>query len=305
MKWHALGRLFPPSPGVPLPDWMGTYGALPFAVPIGSGRARVFFSGRDDRNRAHVGACTVDLDRMLVDPGSFTREPLVAPGPMGTFDESGCTMSSIVFRNDRWFLYYTGWTLGRSVPFYLAAGLAISDDGGQTFRKHSPAPLLDRSAIDPYLTASPAVLVENGLWRMWYVSAVRWEQRADGPRHYYLIKYAESDDGIHWRRDGGIAVGFESDDEYALGRPHVIHDGDGYRMWFCVRGDSYRIASASSGDGLTWVRDDDSAPPAQDWDREMQAYPMVLPHEDRWIMFYNGNGYGKSGFGCAVAEVSS
>ena len=34
------------------------------------------------------------------------------------------------------------------------------------------APILERSEVDPYLTASPCVLVENRLWRMWYVLAV-------------------------------------------------------------------------------------------------------------------------------------
>ena len=269
---------------------------------MGEGRARVFFTGRDEENRGRIGACDVDLATLTVDPDSITREPLLDPGPLGAFDESGCTVSCVVRQGHRWLLYYTGWMLGRTVPFYLAAGLAVSEDDGRTFRRHSPAPLLDRNAVDPFLTASPAVLRDDGIWRMWYVSAIAWERRPEGLRHRYLIKFAESDDGIHWRRDGRVAIPFEGDDEYAMGRPHVIKEGSVYRMWFCVRGDWYRIAYAESADGLVWRRCTETAPTAGEWDAEMQAYPMVLPDGARWLMFYNGNGYGRTGFGCAAAE---
>jgi hypothetical protein len=301
MTWRARGRIFPPS-GPPLPDWIGGYGALPFAVKTDARSARVFFSGRDPQNRAQIGACTVDLDTLHIEAASVTAEPLVAPGPPGSFDESGCSMSCVVRQGERWFLYYTGWTLGRTVPFYLFGGLVISDDDGHTFHKHSAAPLLDRTDADPYLTASPSVLIDNGVWRMWYVSGTSWEPRPEGPRHYYLIKYAESVDGIEWRRQGHVAIPFEGDDEYAMGRPHVIRDVDRYRMWFCIRGDKYRIAYAESDDGLTWRREVIQPPERAAWDDAMQAYPSVLQDANRWLMFYNGNSYGATGFGCAVAK---
>jgi hypothetical protein len=281
---------------------MGGYGSLPFAVATGERRARVFFSGRDSANRSQIGACTVDLGTLAVYPDSITRDALIAVGPPGSFDESGCSVSCIVRDGARLLLYYTGWMLGRTVPFYLAVGLAVSDDGGLTFRKHSMAPSLDRCDADPFLTASPSVIIDNGVWRMWYVSAIEWEVRSQGPRHRYLIKYAESDDGIHWRRAGRVAIPFENDAEYAMGRPHVVKDGGSYRMWFCVRGERYVIAYAESDDGLVWRRGNAGAPAPTSWDAEMQAYPMVLRDGNRWLMFYNGNGYGATGFGVASAE---
>ena len=74
-------------------------------------------------------------------------------------------------------------------------------------------------------------------------------------------------------------------------------------MWYCVRGDSYRIGYAESADGLEWTRRDclaGIAPPAEGWDSQMQAYPMVFREGGRWLMLYNGNGYGATGFGCAL-----
>ena len=64
---------------------------------------------------------------------------------------------------------------------------------------------------------------------------------------------------------------------------------------------------AESADGLDWARRDDEvglSPPPEGWDGAMQAYPMVLRDGDRFVMLYNGNGYGASGFGCATAEAS-
>ena len=154
-------------------------------------------------------------------------------------------------RDDRVYLYYTGWSRGVSVPFYLNIGLAISAQDGR-FHRVSAAPLLDRIVLDPYLNASPWVLVEANVWRMWYVSGTGWETINGQPRHNYHIKYAESSDGLHWIRTGAVAIDY-GEGEYAFGRPCVMHDRDAarYRMWFSVRGDAYRLGYAESVDGIT------------------------------------------------------
>jgi hypothetical protein len=305
MNWRPRGRVFP-SANESLPDWIGGYGALPFGIGVGSAQARVFFSGRDQQGQSRIGACTLDLDRLAVVPGSTTPEPLVTTGPLGSFDESGCSVACVVDFRGELYLYYTGWTLGRTVPFYLAVGLAISRDGGTSFEKASPAPLLDRQATDPFLSASPSVLIENDVWRMWYVSGVGWDRHAyASPRHRYLIRYAESGDGLNWRRDGRVAIDLRLPGEYAIGRPHVVRDGAIYRMWYCYRGSTYRIGYAESTDGLDWTRRDDAAgvmPSGDAWDSQMQAYPMVLRQNERSVMLYNGNGYGASGFGCMTSS---
>ena len=159
-----------------------------------------------------------------------------------------------------------------TVPFSFFVGCAVSDDG-VTFEKVSLAPILDRSAVDPFLTASPWVIVEDGLWRMWYVSGTGWRLENDVPQHRYHVKYAESDDGIHWRREGRVAIDYRDESEYAISRPCVIKDDDCYRMWFSARGDRYRIGYAESSDGLEWDRLDgqeglDGAP--GEWD----SYPL-------------------------------
>jgi hypothetical protein len=125
------------------------------------------------------------------------------------------------------------------------------------------------------------------------------------PRHHYHIRYAESADGVHWHREGRVAIDYASPGEYAMGRPCVVRQGGLYRMWFSARGAAYRLAYAESPDGLTWTRKDAEGglpPSVQDWDSEMTAYPFVFEHGGRLHMLYNGNGYGRSGVGHAVQE---
>jgi len=280
---------------------MATHAALPAVDPSGS---RVFFSGRDTLGRAHIGWFDLDPD----DPSrvkGVSEEAVLDPGPPGAFDESGVTVSCVVGHAGRLYLYYTGWSLGVTVPFYLFAGLAVSDDGGASFARVSPAPLLDRCSADPYLTASPWVIVEDGLWRMWYVSGSRWERSPGPPRHFYNIRYAESRDGIRWKRDGRVVIDYASPEEHAFSRPCVVRDHDRYRMWYSYRGGAYRLGYAESADGIVWERRDAEAgllPSPGAFDSEMVAYPCVFWRGGRRLMLYNGNGYGETGIGLAVEE---
>ena len=44
----------------------------------------------------------------------------------------------------------------------------------------------------------------------------------------------------------------------------------------------------------------ESSRPARGGDSEMIEYPFVFDHDGQRFMLYNGNGYGRSGFGVAV-----
>ena len=299
-RWVKRGLIFEPPGNLP---WARTHAALPVADPIDE-RMRVYFSGRDDNGRAHIGFFEIEPTK----PNKILRvsdEPVIGVGPLGAFDDSGVTTSCIVAHAGRKYHYYSGWSLGVTVPFYFYIGLAISSDGGETYRKVSVAPILDRNAVDAYLTASPFVLVEGGTWRMWYVSCTGWDLKNGQPRHHYHIKYAQSSDGIHWERNGVVCIDYKSEAEYAIARPCVVKEGGLYKMWYSHRGESYRLGYAESRDGLNWDRkDEESGLDVSDegWDSEMLAYPFVFDYEGQRYMLYNGNGYGKTGIGLAVLE---
>ena len=295
-RWIKKGVIFAPDK---TSDWLHTHAALPVVDHV-TGGFRVYFSSRDERGRAQVGHFETDRDFRVT---QVAERPVIGLGPLGAFDDSGVTTSWIVNHENKKYHYYSGWSLGVSVPFYFFVGLALSKDGGLTYQRVSPSPILERNSIDPYLTASPCVLVENGKWRMWYVSGTGWKLENEQPRHRYHIKYAESRDGITWQREGLICIDYQSADEYAISRPCVIRDGSLYRMWFASRGDIYRIGYAESADGMSWTRKESGIDvSASGWDSEMVAYPYVFEHEGRYYMLYNGNGYGKTGIGLAMLD---
>jgi hypothetical protein len=300
VRWKKAGVVVPAPP--PL-AWARSHAALPVPRSLSQGETELYFSTRDERGRSYVAKAVFAAGKDLTDP-EYSPVPVLEPGQLGSFDDAGVTTSCLVEDGGRLYLYYSGWTRGVSVPFYFFVGCATSDDDGTSFARASLSPILERHAVDPYLTASPWVIVEDGVWRMWYVSGTGWAPTEETPVHHYHIKYAESRDGLSWQRDGVVCIDYRDEFEYAIARPCVVFDGGRYRMWFSSRGEAYRLGYAESLDGLSWDRRDDEAgldPSPSGWDSEMVAYPVVFDRGGIRHMLYNGNGYGATGIGLALA----
>ena len=304
VAWEKLGQVFAPDSSVP---WMRSHASLPVPLRLDGDHYRVFFASRDAMNRSYICALTLVL-RPSIRVLSVDPHPVLSPGPLGCFDDHGVYPSSIVRTGGRVWLYYIGWNPGVRAPlFYSSIGLAVSDDGGTTFVRTSPAPIMARSEWDPCLVTSPCVCLDDCRWRMWYVSGFRWTETPDGMHSYYHVKYAESDDGVDWRRDGRVCIDLIGT-ERNIARPCVLRDIDSYRMWYSYdAGKGYRIGYAESDDGLQWTRLDDRAgiaPSSSGWDSAAQAYPFVFSHDGGRYMLYNGNRFGLTGFGLAVETRS-
>ena len=300
MQWRKLGLVFCPSGETP---WMQSYAAVPIAESLGGNLFKIYFSSRDEFNRSYTGYAVIDINHpnQVVE---LSNKPILAPGGLGEFDDSGALATWLTTCHDRRFLYYVGWNLGITVPFRNSIGLSISTKGSE-FTRYASGPIVDRSMNEPHFCASCCVLPGEDFWRMWYLSCTGWQMRDRKPEHRYHIKYAESLDGINWQRDGVVAIDFANDLEYAISRPSVINDDDRWKMWYSFRGQSYRIGYAESEDGRQWKRLDSQVGidvSTIGWDSEMIEYPFTFDHQGQRYMLYNGNGYGKTGFGLAVLE---
>ena len=301
--WEKLGKVFGPAGEA---DWLQSHASLPLPWRLEDRRYRVYFASRDARNRSHVGFVEIDLGapHEVLERSS---QPALAPGPLGHFDHYGVYPASLAQWGDELWLYYIGWSPGVEPPLFTAAiGLAISRDGGLTFERTSPAPLLARGEHDPCLVTSPCVIPDGDGWTMHYVSGRRWDRIDGKPASYYDIKRATSPDGRAWRRDGVVSIPL-GPGERNLARPCVVPGPGGYRMWYSrASGQGYRPGYAESGDGLHWTRRDEAVGievSADGWDSDAIAYPWVVVEGDHEFMFYNGNGYGRDGFGLAVRDA--
>lgn len=299
MKWKKLGRVFAPDNNYP---WMQSHAANPVADHLYDDVFRVYFSSRDSQNISSISFVEFDLkqpDEIL----RLAEEPVIRPGEVGTFDDSGASMGCVTEIDGKKYIYYLGWNLGVTVPWRNSIGMAAYDPDKDSFIKVSQAPIMDRSDADPYSISYPYVLQDGDIYRMWYGSNLKWGPEQKDMAH--LIKYAESKDGFNWQRDGKIAIDFQDDTEYAMSKPCVIKDDDCYRLWFSFRGESYRIAYAESKDAINWTRSDEIVGITvsdEGWDSETVEYPFVFNHKGERYMLYNGNSYGKTGFGLAILE---
>ncbi len=308
MRWEKRGRIFVPDGTRP---WMRTHASLPVVEQLDAKTLRVFFACRDDENRSRIASIDLAASDPLRVLGT-APEPLLPLGQRGTFDDNGMMPSCIVSYGSIKFMYYMGWNPQVTVSYRMSIGLAVSEDGGETYRRYSPGPLLDRDRDEPFFNSGPCVLREGPRWRMWYVSCTGWDDVHGHPEPLYNVKYAESEDGIRWQRTGIVCIDYDRSTQ-AIGRPWVVRLGDCYGMWFSYRGlvgyrtdpaTSYRVGYAESHDGLHWDRKPDPQGLERSeggWDSLMLGYTNVLYIRRRLHCFYNGDGFGRSGFGYAVA----
>ena len=291
---------------------MNHHACVPVADRVADNVMRIYFGPRDTQGRSLTGFIEVEADN----PAHVLRvhdRPVIGLGKLGAFDDSGVMPSSIVNYNGRKYLYYIGWNRGVTVPYRNSVGLAVSDDGGLTFQRVCEGPVVDRTQLEPYFCASPFAMydADEGKWKLWYASSTGWTVVHDRPEPVYQIKYAESNDGVHWVRNNIVCLPYTFEGE-ANARPCVIKANGRYRMWYCFRGSvdyrtckeqSYRLGYAESHDGISWLRKDEEVGierSAAGWDSLMMEYPYVYEHKGRKYLLYNGNGFGETGFGYAL-----
>ncbi len=294
-----------PDPAIP---WRARHAGMVSALPWPSGGYRLFMTGRGVTAGFQIGwiDCHDDFTIRYEPPDN----PVLTAGRMGCFDCGGVCMPCVVRLSESvLYMYYVGWGLAPPGMLVNQCGLAISRDNGTSWSRWSEAPLPLLDGRDPIGIGTVFVLRDApDAWRMWYTAFREWRPVGDGSwRHYYRIKYAESDDGIHWRKPGNnLAIDFIDANEYAVARPMVIRDDGRYRMWFCRRsiGSDYRIGYAESVDGRAWTRLPSGIEPSTaGWDSEMVEYAYVIKQPDAYAMLYNGNRFGATGTGLATAKL--
>lgn len=318
MKWNKLGKIFDPTQHK-LPNDCGQFAQSPQSL-VCDDFVRIFFSTRslDKTNGKYLSHIAfVDMRKNLQDVIRVSDKTVIPLGGLGCFDEHGIFPMSVMRYDNAVYGYTCGWSRRVSVSVETAIGLAISRDGGLTFQRIGDGPVLAASLHEPCLVGDGFVKVIGGVFHMWYIFGTAWKQFSiDGaPDRIYKIGHAISRDGINWAKEEGrqiISNRLGPDECQAL--PTVIEMDGRYHMFFCFRQSfnfrqnrdrGYRIGHAWSDDLVDWTRDDenphlDVTPGA--WDADMLCYPHVFECDGQIYMLYNGNEFGRYGFGLAVLE---
>lgn len=300
-RWQKLGLLYSP-PGDRHPQLV-SHAANPLPVHMEGDVYRVFFSGRDAHKRSSVGAVDIDIVRRQV--VQEHAEPFFAHGPAGSFYADGVSVGNCYEAGGRRYMLFMGWQNPAGGHWRGDIGrLVVGDDFGLTLA--DAAPLLGCDAVDPLSLSYPWVMAadDGAHYDMWYGSTLEWD--AGNGEMLHVIQHASAADGEHWQKHG-LALPFERGLAQAFSRPTVVRDAQGLHMWFSYRGvagRTYRIGHATRPPGGEWaLRLDDAGidVSSEGWDSEMIEYPFVFDHRGVRYMLYNGNGYGRTGFGLAVA----
>lgn len=314
MHWEKRGRIFDPTQHQ-LANNCVEFAQSPQTLVMDD-RVRVYFATRErdvtGKYLSHVAYVDFDLamERIL----GVSTDTVLPLGGAGCFDEHGIFPINVVRDGDRILAYTTGWNRKVSVSNDASIGLAISHDDGRSFERFGTGPVMTASLNEPFLVADAFVLRHAEAYHMWYIFGTKWKKFEDSapPDRVYKIAYASSADGINWQRTGQPIIADRLNEDECQALPTVIHTAGLHHMYFCYReaygfrtdpSRGYRIGYAWSKDMKSWTRDDSLAgidvSPAGEWDCDMQCYPHVFAAGGEIFMLYNGNNFGRSGFGLA------
>ncbi len=318
MKWRKIGQIFDPA-SHRLPNGCTQFAQSPQTL-VFEDFVRIYFSTRsvDPKNGKYLSHIAfVDMRKNLRDIIAVSDQTVIPLGELGCFDEHGIFPINVVRDGGRILAYTTGWNRRVSVSVDTGIGLVTSENNGRTFQRAGHGPVLSASLHEPCLVGDGFVKIIDSIYHMWYIFGTGWKRFAPdaAPDRTYKIAHATSTDGVEWQKQDAtqiIADRLGPDESQAL--PTVVGIGDHHHMFFCYResfdfrsakGRGYRIGHAWSDDLKSWTRDDENpalAGTPGEWDSDMQCYPHVFECDGSVYLLYNGNEFGRAGFGLALLE---
>ncbi len=320
MKWIKKGLIFDPTKHK-LANNCTEFAQSPQTL-VFDDFVRIYFSTRQKdaatgKFLSHISF--VDFDKNFEKILKIADKTVIELGELGTFDEHGIFPINIVRHQEKIYAYTCGWSRRVSVSVETSTGLAFSNNNGLTFEKAGPGPVLTSSLQEPMLVGDSFVQVYNGMFHMWYIYGNKWirANESEPPARVYKIAFATSMDGINWQKENEgtpiIADSLNENECQAL--PTVLKIGSRYHMYFCYReatdfrknaARGYRLGYAWSDDLKNWNRDDKNAGitfAESGWDAEMMCYPHIFECNSKVYLLYNGNEFGRYGFGIAEMET--
>jgi hypothetical protein len=317
MHWKKLGKIFDPTTAA-LSNGFNLFAQSPQTI-VFDDYVRIYFSTRkqdtEGKYLSHISF--VDFDTDLKHIIGKSAEEVIGLGALGTFDEHGIFPINPFVDGDQILAYTCGWSRRVSVSVETGVGIVKSNDGGKTFYRLGDGPILSATLKEPVLVGDAFVQKYDGVYHMWYIFGTMWKAATatEPEARVYKIAYAKSKDGLHWiKKEGKPIIANVLNEEECQALPTVTKIGERYHMYFCYReatdfrknsSRGYRLGYAYSDDLIHWTRDDANKGievTPEDWDSDMMCYPHIFQCKGKIYLLYNGNEFGRYGFGLAVLE---
>jgi hypothetical protein len=290
---------------------------VPSPIAIGD-TIYVYLSGRNSDNISHVNLVCIDSAYNIK---SISNRIFLHSDLPGTFDDEGVMPAQVIKYRSGYIMFYSGWNSRNTIPYHNATGIAFSSDLLKWTRLYQ-GPILDRTPHEPYLAVTPWVHKRtDGLYEMLYISGTGYIRDDDRYEPVYTVKYAKSSEIMSWERFPDQVMPFQwTSDSICFSHPTFIPlDNMSFMVAACVRQSrDYRCGGSNSyklvfGFTETLQKVHKLHFPKYDIPQtitnvqvnfqEMQAYPSFIRINDDILCFYNGNGFGRSGFGVARVKV--
>lgn len=304
LGWNDLGLIFRVNQ---LTDWAVSHCYVPTAVELDD-RIRVFCAFWDNCNRGRLGY--IDLNKQQpTEILGFSAQPVMSDASPNSFDSDGVTPLSIVKHEHELRLYYAGWKRfdDPNRRYTLYTGLAFSENNGLSFRRYSNEPIMKPRSRDELIRTGGFVLQRGDKWQTWLATSYGVSYTGEKAIPKYKLETMVSADGIKWPSKQKVVFDFVEGSILGYGRSAVWSELDGYQGMFSVRSWDSRyhgIYHATSKDGLTWSPlslNGMGFSVGDTCDNQVEvSFPSIISQKNRYLMFYNGNDFGKEGLRLAI-----
>ncbi len=277
-------------------SWENPYGVIgPRILKIGN-VYKMWYTGLGTHRQIGLATSTDGINWTRSNPN-----PVFPNGQPGAFDADHVDYGSVVFHNNKYWMWYTGWSNG-----IKKIGLATSPNG-VNWTRHPNNPVLTvgaGAAWDAQSVFAPYVIFDGTSFKMWYHGSGQYVQAAG---------FAESTDGIIWKKHQNNPVlppvpnSWES---YTMGINTVVLINGIYQMWYGGNdGAITRLGYATSNDGVNWQKYSSNpilGPGGSGaWDSAMLGGFCVVRENNVYKMWYSGRSGDPWLIGHATSQITT
>ena len=242
----------------------------------------------------------------------YQNKPFYQPNRIGFFDSHGAMPNQVIKLKNQYYLTYNGWNA--LVDHYLNSVGLIKlnlNRGKFSYEAALENPFLGRNFDNPSSAVVPWVYFYRNQFNVYYIGTDKWKKVNNKYQPLYYIKFAKGSN-LYNLKTLNHKLLIDIYDEEVYSRPTIISYKDKLIMAFCSRKirdfrdgiNSYKIQFATANrKNLIWKRKEYLFSPNLDWCNKQTSYPFFLKKNDIFYMFFNGNGFGKSGFGVATFHL--
>jgi hypothetical protein len=261
----------------PSQKWEGANIYAPSVISNGTGMT-MYYGGQEASGRDTIGVAWSNDGLAWT---KYSDNPVLTGIYGNSWDSSANNDPSVIdFGNGTQAMWYVG-TVGSFATDQI--GLATSNDY-VTWTRNPSNPVLPYDESDGGYTTTPSVMIENGVYRMWYGT----HETSFPDMSGYCVRYAESLDGVNWERRGQVLGPM-------YGNPRVVRFNSTHLMMaadYCYGAPDIsprRMDTFFSTDGIHWTGLIANSVVARAWKPYGELTPELYQLSNgTWVMYFGG-----------------